>query len=212
MTPSGNERQATVIVIDDDQGVREALQGLFRSVGLAVKPYGSVREYLNSDPADSPGCMVIDVRLPGKSGLDFQEDLAKAGVRRAVILISAHADIPMSVRAMKAGAIEFLTKPVRDQDLLDAVQLAVNWDFAQRGDARVSAAIEASYETLTQRERQVMALVVTGQRNKQIAAAMAVAEATVKLHRGQMMRKMGARSVADLVRMADRLHRRSVKQ
>lgn len=202
MQSSSKDREATVVVIDDDASVREALQGLFRSVGLAVKSYGSAQEYLASGQPDRPGCMVLDVRLPGQSGLELQEQLSRSGTSLPIILISAHADVPMSVRGMKAGAVEFLTKPVRDQDLLDAVQEAVGQDLAQQEAARAIEALEARFRTLTPREREVMALVVTGSRNKQIAAAMAVSEATIKLHRGQVMRKLGAQSVAELVEMA----------
>jgi FixJ family two-component response regulator len=195
----------TVVVIDDDEYVRESLHGLFRSVGLRVEVFASVQAFLAGDLADRPGCMVLDVRLPGKSGLDFHDELVRKGVHRPVIFISGHADVPMSVRAMKAGAVEFLTKPVRDQDLLDAVQSAIEQDRVRRDGARDVARVRVGFESLTPREREIMALVVTGRRNKQIAADVGVSEATVKLHRGHVMQKMQARSVAELVRMADAL-------
>jgi FixJ family two-component response regulator len=195
----------TITVIDDDVYLREALEGLLRSVGLCVELFASVQEFLASDPPDRPGCMVLDVRLPGQSGLDFHDELVRNGIHRPVIFISGHADVPMSVRAMKAGAMEFLTKPVRDQDLLDAVQLAVDKDRVRRDSARGVARVRGDFESLTPREREIMALVVLGRRNKQIAADVGVSEATVKLHRGHVMQKMQARSVAELVRMADTL-------
>jgi FixJ family two-component response regulator len=199
--PSGDK--PVVVVIDDDRGVREALQGLFESVGLNAEVYDSVQAFTEADRPERAGCVVLDIRLPGQSGLDFHESLARAGTPRSVILISAHADVPMSVRAMKAGAVEVLTKPVREQELLEAVQRAIEQDSARRSDAQSRAIIKARFDKLTERERQAMAFVVTGMQNKQIAAAMAVTEATVKLHRGQVMNKMQARSVVDLLRMAD---------
>ena len=201
----------TVIVIDDDQGVREALHGLFQSVGLAAETYGSVREFLDSKSPDRPGCMVVDIRLPGQSGLDFQDALATAGENRPIILISGHADVPMSVRAMKAGAVAVLTKPVREQELLDAVQSAIAQDGERRAEARIRDQLEAKFARLSERERQVMALVTAGMQNKQVAAEMSITEATVKLHRGQVMRKLGADSLVDLVRMADRLNQATSK-
>jgi FixJ family two-component response regulator len=206
VTVPGNEaRPAVVVVIDDDPEVREALHGLLRSVGLRVESFASVREYLDNPRSDLPGCLILDVRLPGRSGLEFHDDLVKANVHLPVIFISGHADIPMSVRAMKAGAVEFLTKPVRHQDLLDAIQRAIDQDRSRRDEAQALAGLRAGFETLTPREREVMTLVVAGRLNKQIAAAMGLTEATVKVHRGHAMRKMGARSVVDLVRMADKL-------
>ena len=192
----------TVIIIDDDESVREALRGLFESVGLTTETHGSVAEFLAADDPDRAGCIVLDIRLPGQSGLEFQEALAKSRHPRSVVLISAHVDVAMAVRAMKAGAIDVLTKPVREQDLLEAVNRALASDSARREDANQTAAVRLRYSKLTDRERQIMTLVVAGKLNKQIAAEVQLAEATVKLHRGHMMRKMHASSVADLVRIA----------
>lgn len=200
-----SDEQPIVFVIDDDQSVREALQGLLRSVGLQVRAFASAREFLEAERPDAPSCLVLDVRLPGLSGLDFQRELASSDIAFPIIFISGHGDIPMSVRAIKAGAIEFLTKPFRDQDLLDAVQLGIERDRARRRDAAADDGLKERLATLTTREREVMALVVTGLMNKQIAAELDVSEVTVKVHRSNAMRKMGAKSLADLVRMADRL-------
>lgn len=194
--------QPTVIVIDDDESVRDALKGLFESVGLIAETHGSVSEFLAVDDPDRAGCIVLDIRLPGQSGLEFQEALAKSRHPRSVVLISAHVDVAMAVRAMKAGAIDVLTKPVREQDLLEAVNRALASDNARREEANQSAALHLRYSKLTERERQIMTMVVAGKLNKQIAAELQLAEATVKLHRGHMMRKMRASSVADLVRIA----------
>lgn len=193
--------QSTVIIIDDDESVREALRGLFESVGLTAETHGSVAAFLAADDPDRAGCIVLDIRLPGQSGLEFQEALVKSPHPRSVVLISAHVDVAMAVRAMKAGAIDVLTKPVREQDLLEAVNRALASDSARREEANQTAALRLRYSKLTDRERQIMALVVTGKLNKQIAAEVQLAEATVKLHRGHMMRKMHASSVADLVRI-----------
>jgi FixJ family two-component response regulator len=198
-------RRPTVIIIDDDQSVREALKGLFESVGLSAETHGSVKEFMVADDPEKAGCIVLDIRLPGQSGLEFQEELAKSNLPRSVVLISAHVDVPMAVRAMKAGAIDVLSKPVREQDLLEAVNRAIARDAARREEKTLNAATRSRYSTLTERERQIMALVIVGKLNKQIAAELQLAEPTVKLHRGHMMRKMKATSVAHLVKMADEL-------
>ncbi len=198
-------RRPTVIVIDDDQSVREALKGLFESVGLSAETHGSVKEFIAADDPEKAGCIVLDIRLPGQSGLEFQEALAKSNLPRSVVLISAHVDVPMAVRAMKAGAIDVLSKPVREQDLLEAVNRAIANDAARREERTAKAATQTRYMTLTERERQIMTLVIAGKLNKQIAAELQLAEPTVKLHRGHMMRKMKATSVAHLVKIADGL-------
>lgn len=205
MNVPSDDKQPTVVVIDDDLEVREALQGLLRTVGLRAELFASVADFLDSARPDVPGCLVLDVRLPGRSGLEFQDDLAKAHVRLPIIFMTGYGDIPMSVRAMKAGAVEFLTKPIRPQELLDAIHRAIEQDRDRRDSEQVIANLRARLETLTRREREVMALAVAGRLNKQIAAEIGLSEATVKLHRGQVMRKMGARSLADLVRMGDKL-------
>ena len=199
------EPPATVVVVDDDPAIREALQSLLRSVGLRVRLFGSVAEFLASPPPDGPSCLVLDVRLPGRSGLDLQDELIRTEIRLPVIFITGHGDIQMSVRAMKAGAVEFLTKPFRDQELLDAVHAALERDRARREAETALARLQAGYRSLTAREREVMALVVTGRPNKAIAAEIGISEITVKAHRGRVMRKIGARSLADLVRIADSL-------
>jgi FixJ family two-component response regulator len=200
-----SEEQPVVFVIDDDASVRDAIVDLLRSVGLAVESFGSTQEFLQSNRPDAPGCIVLDVRLPGPSGLEFQRTLNKSNIDLPVIFISGHADIPMSVRAMKSGAIEFLTKPVPEQELLDAIQTGIERDRARRQDARVLAELRERFDSLTPREREVLAFVVTGRRNKQIAAQANLSEMTVKVHRSQIMRKMRAKSLVDLVRMADAL-------
>ena len=199
------EAPATVIVIDDDPSVREALGSLLRSVGLETNLHGSVAEFLKAGRPDGPTCLVLDVRLPGRGGLDFQRELSKAGIHLPIIFITGHADIPMSVQAMKGGAIDFLTKPFRDQDLLDAIQLGLERDRARREDEKAIALLQARFDSLTQREREVMALVATGRVNKQIAFEIGVSQITVKVHRGNVMRKMAATSLADLVLMAEKL-------
>ena len=194
-----------VFVIDDDAPMREALGNLFRSVGLQVEVFGSASEFLQSKLPDVPGCLILDIRLPRLSGLDFQAELVKAGIHIPIIFMTGHGDIPMSVRAMKAGAIDFLTKPFRDQDMLDAVTTAIERDRGNRNEARILSDLRALFATLTPREREVMALVTAGLMNKQIAAEIGIAEITVKIHRGHIMRKMAAKSLADLVRMAQAL-------
>ena len=196
---------ATVIVIDDDPAVRDSLGSLLRSVGLQAKLFASVGDFLKEGRGEGPSCLVLDVRLPERSGLDFQRDLAAANIHIPIIFITGHGDVPMSVQAMKGGAIEFLTKPFRDQDLLDAIQLGLGRDRAWLEDERVMAALRARFDTLTPREREVMASVVTGRLNKQIAGDFGISEITLKVHRGQVMRKMHASSLVDLARMANKL-------
>ncbi len=196
---------ATVIVIDDDPAIRESLGSLLRSVGFQVKLYNSVSDFLKAGRSEGPTCLVLDVRLPGQSGLEFQRELAAAKSQLPIIFITGHGDIPMSVQAMKGGAVEFLTKPFRDQDLLDAIQVGLARDRAWLENEKTLAALRTRLDTLTPREREVMALVVTGRLNKQIAADLGVSEITVKVHRGQVMRKMRATSLPDLARMADKL-------
>src|SRR6267378_4862337 len=205
MGSSMADAPATVIVIDDDPDVREALGSLLRSVGLQANLHGSVAEFLEARRPDGPTCLVLDVRLPGQGGLDFQRELSKAGLRLPIIFITGHGDIPMSVEAMKGGAIEFMTKPFREQDLLEAIQLGHARDRARLEQEQAMAELKVRFETLTPREREVMAFVVSGRLNKQIAADLGVSEITVKVHRGQVMRKMRASSLPDLARMADQL-------
>jgi FixJ family two-component response regulator len=200
-----------VIVIDDDAAMRQSLDSLFRSVGLRVETFASTTEFLSAKLPNAPSCLVLDIRLPGASGLDFQTELAKANILIPIIFITGHGDIPMTVRAMKAGAIEFLTKPFRDQELLDAVQLGLERDRARRGSEKTASDLRTRFESLTPREQEVITFVTAGLMNKQIAAEIGVSEITVKVHRGNVMRKMGARSLADLVRMADTLGLRRTK-
>jgi FixJ family two-component response regulator len=201
-----------VYIVDDDASLRDALRSLLRSVGLRVQLFGSAPELLQSKLAETTSCLVLDIRLPGVSGLEFQSELAKANIHVPIIFMTGHGDIPMSVRAMKAGAIDFLTKPFRDQDMLDAVMMALERDRKRRESEGSLSEVRARFQSLTPREREVMGLVTAGLMNKQIAAETELAEITVKIHRGHVMKKMAARSLADLVRMAEALGMRSGKQ
>jgi FixJ family two-component response regulator len=202
---TSNNDTAVVHIVDDDESLRLALDSLFRSVGLSTRKYGSAREFLEANRDERPGCLVLDVRLPGISGLEFQEQLAGHGIHLPAIMITGHGDIPMSVRAMKAGAVDFLPKPFRDQDMLEAVTAAIARDRKRRASDGDAAQVRNRYAALSPREQQVMMLVTTGKMNKQVAGDLGLSEVTVKIHRGSAMRKMGARTLAELVRMADAL-------
>lgn len=211
MNPSSSNTKSavpaapTVVVVDDDTSVRDALGDLFNSIGLRTQLFASAADFLKSQLPDAPSCLVLDIRLPGLSGLDIQSQLAHANIHIPVIIMTGHGDIPMSVRAMKAGAIDFLTKPFRDQEILDAVTRAIERDRQRRDSENALADVRGLFASLTPREREIMRLVTTGKMNKQIAADVSLSEITVKIHRGHVMKKMGARSLADLVRMAETL-------
>lgn len=205
MNTEPSEEQPLVCVVDDDASLREAMGSLLRSVGLQVELFASAVDFLQYALPEGPRCLVLDVRLPGVSGLDFQTDLADKDIQIPIVFMSGHGDIPMTVKAMKAGAVEFLTKPFRDQDMIDAVHLALDHDRERRRNEGVLSKLRADYRTLTPREQEVMALVTAGLMNKQIAGELGLSEITVKVHRGNVTRKMGARSLADLVRMAEAL-------
>jgi FixJ family two-component response regulator len=197
--------KSIVFIVDDDASMRQALARLFRSVDLEVEAFGSTADMLRHEFPDAPSCLVLDVRLPGLSGLDFQAELTKAGIQIPIIFMTGHGDVPMSVKAMKAGAVDFLTKPFRDQDMLDAVGLAIENDRKRRSGESAMTDVRARFETLTAREREIMGLVTTGLMNKQVAAEVGLSLITVKIHRGHIMKKMHARSLAELVRLADAL-------
>src|ERR1700730_14558960 len=205
------DANSTVLVIDDDPDLRASVGRLLRSLGLDAHLFASIPDFLKSDPPDGPACLLLDVRFPGQSGLDFQRELAATNKELPIIFITGHGDIPMSVQAMKGGAIEFLTKPFREQDLLEAIQLGHARDRARLEQERAMAELKVRFEALTPREREVMAFVASGRLNKQIAADLGVSEITVKVHRGQVMRKMRASSLPDLARMADQLHLKPTK-
>jgi FixJ family two-component response regulator len=197
--------EPVVLIVEDDPSIRDALGRLFATVGLHTQTFGSAADLLQSTFPNAPSCLVLDIRLPGRSGLDLQAELVKAGVQIPIVFMTGHGDIPMSVRAMKAGAVDFLTKPFRDQDMLDAVAAAIDRDRERRAEVKATTSLQAHFESLSAREREVMALATAGLMNKQIAAELGLSEITVKIHRGHAMKKMRARSLADLVRMADSL-------
>ena len=203
--PLETNEEVVVHVVDDDAGLRSALEGLFETVGLATRTYGTARDFLNSGFTDTPGCIVIDIRLPDVNGLAFQAQLTQAGVRLPVVMMTGYGDIPMTVRAMKGGAVDFLAKPFRDQDMIDAVLTAVERDRQQRAAEESLLQIRRRFATLSARQRQVMHLVTAGKLNKQVAGDLGISEITAKIHRSLAMRKMGARTLTDLVRMAEAL-------
>ena len=207
--PQASDESPIVHIVDDDDSLRAGLASLLRTVGLTARTYSSTQEFLNAEQLLGPGCIVLDIRLPGANGLDFQEELLALGINLPVVLMTGHGDIPMSVRAMKAGAVDFLAKPFRDQDMIDAVTAAIKRDRLRRANDNQAGAVVNRYAALSPREREVMALVTAGKMNKQIAAELHLSEVTVKIHRGAAMRKMGAHSLADLVRMADALKDKS---
>jgi FixJ family two-component response regulator len=200
-----NSEKPIVFVVDDDPLMRESVSSLLRSVGLQVRVFASALEFLREERPPLPSCLVLDIRLPGESGLDFQAELASRNIRIPIIFMTGHGDIPMTVRAMRAGAVEFLTKPFREQDMLDAVKLALERDQSRLKSEKASSKLKSGFETLTPREREIMALVASGLMNKQVAGKIGLSEITVKVHRGRIMQKMGARTLADLVRMAEAL-------
>jgi FixJ family two-component response regulator len=208
---SASTKEPIIFVVEDDESMRRSLSNLFQSVGLEVQVFGSAAEMLQGELPDVASCLVLDIRLPGLSGLDFQAELAKAHIRIPIIFMTGHGDIPMSVRAMKGGAVDFLTKPFRDQDMLDAVMVAIERDRKRRDADKIVANLQTHFETLTPREREILALVSSGLMNKQIAAELGLAEITVKIHRGHVMKKMGAKSLADLLRRAETLGIRRTK-
>ena len=209
--PADPAAAPVVLVIDDDASLRDALDDLFNSVGLRTQIFGSAAEFLQGSLPDAPSCLVLDIRLPGQSGLDFQAQLTQSNINIPVIIMTGHGDIPMSVRAMKAGAIDFITKPFRDQDMLDAVTQAIERDRQRRISEKTLTDLRQLFTSLTAREREIMTLVTTGLMNKQVAAEVGLSEITVKIHRGHVMKKMGARSLADLVRMAEHLKLHATK-
>lgn len=204
-SPARSSSSAIVLIVDDDAAIRASLDSLFRSVDLETRLFASPAELLDNPLPDRPGCIVLDVRLPGVSGLDLQGQLKRKGVDFPIIFMTGHGDIPMSVRAMKAGAVDFLSKPFRDQDMLDAVTSALKRDLQRRSEAAAERDLRAQYETLTEREREIMGYVTSGLMNKQVAGLVGLSEITVKIHRGSVMRKMKAKSLADLVRKAEAL-------
>jgi FixJ family two-component response regulator len=210
-TESVSKKEPLVFIVEDDPSMQRALGNLFQSVGLEIEVFGSASDMLKSKLPDVASCLVLDVRLPGLSGLDFQTELAKANIHIPIIFMSGHGDIPMSVRAMKGGAVDFLTKPFRDQDMLDAVVKAIERDRTRREADKIVASLQSLLDTLTPREREILALVSSGLLNKQIAAELGLAEITVKIHRGHIMKKMAAKSLADLVRKAETLGIRRTK-